>query len=123
MRILVTGSRDWEDVAYIHSVLDDYYSMGDDMVPITLVSGACPKGADAICESYAAWAGWKIEEHPAQWDEYGKAAGFVRNSHMVALGADICLAFIKNRSKGATMTARLAQEAGIETIVWRIEDF
>ena len=119
MRILITGSRDWEDVGFINAVLDDY--SGEENV--TLVSGACPKGADLICENYAAWARWRIEEYPALWDKYGKRAGMVRNAQMVALGADVCLAFIKNRSPGATHTARMAQEAGIETIVYRIEDF
>lgn len=111
MRILITGSRDWGDYEAIVDVL--VYEMGPDPYEATVVSGACPTGADALCEEVAKYLGATIERHPANWEKYGKPAGFIRNKEMVDLGADVCLAFIKNGSKGASMTARLAEEAGI----------
>lgn len=112
VRILVTGSRDWDDKYAIFNALSDVIDETP-MEQVTLVSGACPTGADAIAEWEFEYAGGNIERHPADWDTYGKSAGFRRNKEMVDLGADICLAFIKNGSKGASMTARLAEEAGI----------
>lgn len=113
MRILVTGSRGWDDEATILHALAMARPLGA-QAP-TLVSGACPTGADAIAERLAEGLGWKIERHPADWQKHGRRAGFVRNAEMVALGADLCLAFIRNDSKGASMTARLAEKAGIPT--------
>lgn len=114
MRVLITGSRTWDDRATIADALinarDATPKSNEQMV---LVSGACPIGADRIAEEYAGRWGWKVERHPADWNRYGKRAGFVRNQHMVDAGADVCLAFIRDDSKGASMTARIAEAAGI----------
>lgn len=106
-RVLITGSRSWVDARTITNALA-IYGVGD-----TLVSGACPEGADAMAESAAAAFGMTLELHPAQWATYGRRAGFMRNAEMVALGADVCLAFIRDNSRGATHTAGLARAAGI----------
>ena len=118
MRILVTGSRDWRDWATVAKALKDASSE----LRTVVVSGACPTGADMIAERYAEDRGWTIERHPADWDKYGKKAGPIRNSQMVALGADVCLAFIRNESKGATHTSRIAGQAGIPVKYWRLTD-
>lgn len=115
MRILVTGSRDWEDGKAIAAAL----LASGARVGVTLVHGACPTGADAIADRIAQTFAMNIERHPADWEKYGKRAGFIRNKEMVDAGADICLAFIKNHSRGASMTAMLAERAGI--IVKRFE--
>ena len=77
-----------------------------------LVTGACPRGADAIAERLWQARGGQAERHPADWST-GRGAGFARNAAMVALGADACLAFIRDGSPGASHAARLAALAGI----------
>lgn len=121
MRVLVTGSRDWSDDEVIAlAMLAVRDEMQDATTQMTLVDGACPTGADAMAHAWAVRWGWSTERYPADWDRYGKRAGFVRNALMVDLGADVCLAFIKNNSKGASMTAELARKAGIPVREYRV---
>lgn len=115
-RLLITGSRDWTNKTEIELAIRK--AIGSRSGMWILIHGACPTGADKIAaDIFSRECSWPIEAYPADWLQFGKRAGFVRNAYMVGLGADLCLAFIKNQSKGATMTANLAEEAGIET--WR----
>lgn len=113
IRILITGSRDWDLFNPIANTLYAVWSGYGQPKDAILVSGACPKGADRIAEIVWEHAGLPVERHPADWNQHGKRAGFVRNAEMVATNPDICLAFIRNGSKGASMTANLAEKAGI----------
>lgn len=112
-RVLITGSRTWTDEETIAGAL---WAAREELGEFTLISGACPTGADRMCEDAAARAGIMVERHPADWNQYGKRAGFVRNAEMVHLGADLCLAFIMDGSRGASMTADLAEKAGIRVV-------
>jgi hypothetical protein len=116
-RLLITGSRDWDDMVTLEQELTTAWinlGEGDD---VTLVSGNCPTGADKAAEDY--WRRSKfgpIEKHPADWEKLGKKAGYVRNAEMAKLGADLCVAFIKDGSKGTQMMINLAEKAGIPVV-------
>jgi hypothetical protein len=117
-RILVTGSRDWDDWEAIRiALLDAEASRVEFGHGAVLVHGHCPTGADRIADYFAdVIFGWGVERYPADWAKHGKAAGPIRNQEMVDLGANICLAFIKNNSRGATHCADYAESKGIEVV-------
>jgi hypothetical protein len=113
MRVLVTGSRTWPYPLIITGALIEAWTVrlrGDEFI---VVHGHCKKGADAMADRICAEQGFHVERHPANWQRDGKQAGFIRNIEMVQAGADVCLAFIHNASKGATHCADAAQAAGI----------
>lgn len=120
LRILVTGSRDWTDGNAILAALWAQVGPGRGK-NVTIVHGAA-RGADDLAGQVARAHGWNVEEHPAPWRDMGKRAGIVRNGHMINLGADLCLAFIRNRSRGATHCADAAERAGIPTIRFEVSD-
>lgn len=137
LRILITGSRGWDDKALLADALASVihwwvsqHPEADAPPVMTLVHGDCPDGADMLAQAFAEAAGLRTERHPAKWREggtYDVQAGFRRNAEMVALGADVCVAFAgpcakyqhrddpPHMSHGTDHCARLAQAAGIQT--------
>lgn len=103
-RVLVTGSRDWTNNHLVYEELGKIAAeVGSDSMVI--IHGACPRGADRFADL---WAG-------AHDTGVIRCAGFRRNAEMVALGANLCLAFYKQGAgnKGTDHCARLAEAAGI----------
>lgn len=114
MRILVTISRDWDDYETAGRVLAKVVDNNWD-VDVTVVHGA--SGMDWFLAGVACAKGVEIEAHPADWKTHGKAAGIIRNNEMAKSNIDLCLAFIKNGSAGASHCARATEYMGIPT--WR----
>lgn len=121
MRILITGSRTWTDHETIsNAIRDTWLTYGRPYGTIVVHGNA--RGADYLAGVAAKRQGFTVETHPVtneEWKIKGNGAGHQRNAHMVSLGADVCLAFIRNESKGATGCAALAEKAGIPTLYWR----
>jgi hypothetical protein len=115
VRVIVCGSRRWQDRdAIINRLADLTYGNPE----VTIVHGAA-QGADKIAHQEAQKLGFFVEPHPADWEQHGKRAGYLRNEEMVKLGADLCIAFWDGRSNGTRHTMDLAEEHGIP--VERIE--
>lgn len=120
MRLLITASRTWDRPDLIWTVLDiiakEAAAAGDG--PLTVVHG-CAKGGDTHADEWARKAEHPLrvtaERHPPDYTTHGRRAPWVRDSAMVKAGADACLAFIRDGSKGATGTADLAEQAEIPT--------
>lgn len=115
-RILVTVSRSWKEWSKIREVLEKVHGRYPDAV---LVHGNAPRGDRQAAGIWKSLGGVE-DPWPADWERLGKRAGIVRNIAMVESGAQLCLAFIRNESKGATHCADLAEGTGIPTV--RYED-
>jgi hypothetical protein len=112
-RVLVTGSRNFTDYDLMVSSLEALQRLWPD-AEITVVHGGA-KGADNLAEAAAARLGYATESHPADWSK-GRGAGPQRNAAMVALGADLCLAFPIGKSPGTRGCMELARRAGIKVV-------
>lgn len=66
-----------------------------------ICSGGCPQGADKFAESLSRNEGIPILIFPADWKQFGKAAGFIRNTD-IAMKSDILIACVAEDRKGGT---------------------
>lgn len=127
MRLLITGSRTWDDPMPIEVVIERVaYRARFDPQGLTVVHGGA-KGADMwamITVRTLRKDGTRISEecHPANWGEYGRRAGMIRNAEMVATGIDLAVAFLRDNSRGTTGCMELIRRANIPLIVVRWED-
>ena len=85
---------------------------------VYIIAGGA-KGADAAAIDWAVNSWCDFKEYPADWDKYGKRAGYIRNKQMLDEGCpDLVVAF--PGGKGTAMMIKLAEEAGIPVI--KIDD-
>lgn len=76
-KIIIAGGRDFDDFETMCTILDRIIWDPEDEI----VSGTA-RGADTLGERYGELRGIKVTRFPADWDKYGKAAGFIRNEQM-----------------------------------------
>lgn len=115
-RLLVSGSREWDQPEVLQMVLLQEWSMhSDDLV---IVHGDCPRGADKMARDFAEKHGIPQERHPARWEQYGKSAGFRRNKVMVDSHPSKAVFFVRGESRGTRGCLKLAREAGISYVVY-----
>ena len=118
LRIIVAGSRTFNDYDLLESTLSDYLKENNN---VTIISGAA-KGADQLGERFARKYRYNLKYFPAQWDMYGKSAGPIRNRKMAEYAAEghgILFAFWDGNSRGTKSMIELAKKYGLEVYVVR----
>ena len=122
-RIIIAGGRDFVFVSMLEESLDEYIEKlsEDDKRRITIISGGAV-GADTLGERYAKERGYSLIRFPANWDKYGKRAGYIRNAEMakyaVADGSyGVLFAFWDEESRGTKNMIETAEKYGLEVNV------
>lgn len=122
-RIIIAGGRDFVFISMLEESLDEYIEKlsEDAKRRITIISGGAV-GADTLGERYAKERGYSLIQFPANWDKYGKRAGYIRNAEMakyaVADGSyGVLFAFWDCESKGTKNMIETAEKYGLEVNV------
>lgn len=84
---------------------------------IILTGGA--KGADSMAHEIAGELGFMRKVMPADWAQYGKRAGYLRNIAMLDEGPELVIAFWDGKSKGTLHTINEAEKRGIKVEIVR----
>jgi hypothetical protein len=94
MRVIIAGSR----------TIMDYKAVGKAITSsnfdITEVVCGCAIGVDRIGQTWAIANGIAVKEMPADWNKYGRQAGFIRNMQM-AQYADAAIIIWDGKSPGS----------------------
>lgn len=121
MRLLVCGSRHFTDDTLLDNTLFDITGLRDHYNFGTIIHGNA-KGADTFAALWGYRMGWKVKAFPADWEEYGKAAGPIRNKQMLDEGKpDLVIAFWDGKSTGTKNMIEQAQKTGIPVKIVEIK--
>ena len=106
---LMVGSRSFSDYEFFVTKCDHLLRNWKNII---IVSGGA-RGADAWAKRYAVDRGYRYMEFPADWDTYGRRAGYIRNRAMheyisthVNRGV---IAFWDGKSRGTSQSFSLAE--------------
>lgn len=116
MNIIIAGGRDFNNYEFLKekcsNVINSFLFKDD----IKLVSGKA-KGADTLGENFAKEFNYQLLEYPANWNEYGKSAGYIRNEEMAKI-SQVLIAFWDGKSKGTKHMINLAKKYNLEIYIF-----
>ena len=121
--LIVCGSRTFKNETLVFETLESVPGL------VGIIEGGA-SGADAFGKNFALASGTAFRTFVADWNQYGKRAGYLRNKAMLeellrlqALGYVVGVsAFIDKpfeESRGTSMMVDLAEKAGVQTWVER----
>ena len=118
MKLLIAGSRSITDYEVLEHVINRLPEL--DVSKIDCVISGTAAGVDTLGEVWAANNRIPVIRYPADWKQYGKAAGPIRNKQM----ADVCDSYLilwDGVSHGATnMLTHVGRSAYSPTMVGRV---
>lgn len=127
LRIIVAGGRDFKDYNLLSNTIMQYLEDVDDTgivsnpKQVKFISGTA-KGADSLGEQFAYTWGYDVIRFPADWERFGKSAGYRRNAEMAIYASEngndgVLIAFWDGRSRGTKHMIDLAVRYGLDVHV------
>lgn len=104
-KYIIAGGRDFKYRPILYKVMDNYKFLISEVVSGDAI------GADSLGAEWASVNSIPVKHFPAEWDKYGKSAGFIRNAEMGEY-ADIAICFWDGKSKGTKHMIDTMKRAG-----------
>lgn len=111
MKTIIAGSRDLTNYSLLLKAVENCGWA------ITSVVSGNARGADKLGEIYAEKNSLPCEKYPAEWDKYGKSAGYKRNV-LMAENAEALIAIWDGVSKGTNHMINIAKSKGLRVYVY-----
>lgn len=111
MKVIVAGSRKGFTLAEV------YHAIDSSKWEITEIVSGTAVGVDQYGEAYARWHSIPVKKFPADWDRFGKSAGYRRNQDM-ANYADALIAVWDGISKGTKNMIDIMNKLGKPVYVY-----
>lgn len=108
MNLIIAGSRTFSDFALLKKEVHNFLQSLDFLGLPTIICGMA-RGADLLGRKLAIEYSWEFIEMPANWNEFGKSAGYKRNEAMAQI-ADACIVFWDGQSRGSAHMISLAKQ-------------
>lgn len=114
-RTIISGSRSCTELRHIYDAVK-----ASGFSPSVVISGTC-RGPDRFGEEWAKANGVPIERFPADWNQYGKQAGYIRNVDM-ACHAEALIAVWDGESNGTRHMINAARAKGLKVFVYMFKE-
>lgn len=113
MKICIAGSRSLSDYQLVKTTIETWASeQSYKDSEVVIVSGGA-RGADKLGEQFAREYDFPVELYPADWNTYGKRAGYLRNKEMAEV-SDIAFIFWDGNSPGTKHMIDLCHNHNVE---------
>lgn len=117
MKLIIAGSRGVDDYEALRFAMVDSRLWKQHRQSIEVVCGMA-QGADALGLLFAESNNLTVHKFPADWDNHGKRAGYLRNAEMSA-SANACLILWDGQSKGSAHMRDIAIKRGLDTYFYK----
>lgn len=117
LAVCVTGGRDFDDLGFVWSHLDELHYQKN----IAHIGFGCAAGVDALALSWANYNKVPWLRYVADWDRWGKSAGSIRNIVMLEDFEPHRL-LVYPGGVGTTHCTRSARKRGIERTIFELDE-
>lgn len=114
MKTVIAGSRDINNSDFLIGLENCPF-----LKHITVVISGTARGADKFGESWAQWKDIPVMRFPAEWDNYGSRAGYLRNELMADV-ADAVIIIWDGVSNGSRHMRDIAVKRDLLTYLYNL---